>query len=154
MAMLQDGHWTIQDAPPALFHPAGPNSLLGKDSNWSNTPAWQGKLAKAFNGYLTTLSSDRRILLRQYELQDIAFKVVGVGSVGTFCLVMLFIDGQGKPLFLQVKEARAAQNETDCKTFMQACRSGKLEARSDEDMPQIWRRMATRISQEPKLPLC
>jgi uncharacterized protein (DUF2252 family) len=106
MAVLRDGRWTIQDAPPALFHPMGPNSLLGKASNWTDTKAWQGKLASAFDAYLKTLPSDRRELIAQYTLHDIAFKVVGVGSVGTFCLVMLFVDGHGKPLFLQVKEAR------------------------------------------------
>jgi len=106
MATLNDGHWTIQDAPPALFHPTGANSLLGKHSNWSDTDAWRSKLASAFDDYVGTLPPDRRALLGQYELQDIAFKVVGVGSVGTFCLVMLFVDAHGKPLFLQVKEAR------------------------------------------------
>ncbi|CAB3730007.1 hypothetical protein LMG26690_04695 [Achromobacter animicus] len=106
MAVQRDGAWTIQDAPPALFHPAGPASLLGPASNWTDTHAWRGKLAKAFEAYTETLSADQRTLLRHYTLNDIAFKVVGVGSVGTFCLVMLFIDGHGKPLFLQVKEAR------------------------------------------------
>lgn len=106
MAVLTDGRWTIQDAPPALFHPNGPNSLLGKDRKWSDADEWKGKLAVAFDAYLQTVSSDRRRLIGQFELHDIAFKVVGVGSVGTFCLVMLFVDGHGKPLFLQVKEAR------------------------------------------------
>ncbi|WNC94840.1 DUF2252 domain-containing protein [Paraburkholderia sp. FT54] len=106
MAVLHDGRWTIQDAPPALFHPTGPNSLLGKNRKWSDTDEWKGKLTHAFDGYLQTLSSERRELLGQFELHDIAFKVVGVGSVGTFCLVMLFVDSLGKPLFLQVKEAR------------------------------------------------
>lgn len=108
MAVMQDGRWTIQDAPPALFHPSGPNSLLGKDSAWSNSDAWKSKLATAFEAYLDTLAPDRRMLIGQHVLHDIAFKVVGVGSVGTFCLVMLFIDGHGQPLFLQVKEARAS----------------------------------------------
>ncbi|WP_250519066.1 DUF2252 domain-containing protein [Caballeronia sp. ATUFL_M1_KS5A] len=106
MATLTDGRWTIQDAPPALFHPSGPNSLLGRDGKWSNSDEWKGKLASAFDNYLQTLSSERRQLIAQYALHDIAFKVVGVGSVGTFCLVMLLIDSHGKPLFLQVKEAR------------------------------------------------
>lgn len=105
MATLQDGRWTIQDAPPALFHPSGPNSLLGEEK-WANTDAWKGKLAKAFDAYVQTLPFDRRALISQYELHDIAFKVVGVGSVGTFCLIMLFVDCHGNPLFLQVKEAR------------------------------------------------
>lgn len=107
MATLRDGRWTIQDAPPALFHPSGPNSLLG-DEKWADTDAWKGKLAKAFDAYVSTLPFDRRALIAQYELHDIAFKVVGVGSVGTFCLVMLFVDCHGNPLFLQVKEARAS----------------------------------------------
>jgi len=106
MAVLEDGRWRIQDAPPALFHPGGPNSLLGPDERWSDTNAWRGKLAKAFDAYVATLPFDRRMLLTQYDLHDIAFKVVGVGSVGTFCLVMLFVDCHGNPLFLQVKEAR------------------------------------------------
>lgn len=106
MAVLQNAHWTIRDAPPALFHPAGPNSLLDKDHNWSDTDEWKGKLASAFDSYLQTISSERRQLIGQFELHDIAFKVVGVGSVGTFCLVMLFVDSHGNPLFLQVKEAR------------------------------------------------
>ncbi|RFU44776.1 DUF2252 domain-containing protein [Paraburkholderia sp. DHOC27] len=106
MAEEHDGHWTIRDAPPALFHPGGPNSLLGEEQKWSNTDEWKGKLATAFDSYLQTIAPDRRLLIAQFELQDTAFKVVGVGSVGTFCLVMLFIDSHGKPLFLQVKEAR------------------------------------------------
>ncbi|WP_028218655.1 DUF2252 domain-containing protein [Paraburkholderia oxyphila] len=106
MAAQQDGHWVLQDSPPALFHPGGPNTLLGKDEAWSNTQAWENKLAAAFDAYLDTLAPERRALIGQFALQDVAFKVVGVGSVGTFCLVMLFIDSHGRPLFLQVKEAR------------------------------------------------
>ena len=41
----------------------------------------------------------------RYALKDVAFKVVGVGSVGTFCAIGLFMSGDGAPLFLQVKEA-------------------------------------------------
>lgn len=106
MAAQQDGRWVLQDAPPALFHPGGPNTLLGKDESWSTTHAWENKLAAAFDAYLDTLAPERRSLVGQFALQDVAFKVVGVGSVGTFCLVLLFIDSHGKPLFLQVKEAR------------------------------------------------
>ena len=46
------------------------------------------------------------MLLDRYELKDIAIKVVGVGSVGTFCAVMLLMASEQDPLFLQVKEAR------------------------------------------------
>lgn len=106
MAVQENGRWMLRDAPPALFHPGGPNTLLGKDEAWSNTKAWEGKLASAFDEYLRTLPADRQALIGQFQLQDVAFKVVGVGSVGTFCLVLLLVDSHGAPLFLQVKEAR------------------------------------------------
>jgi uncharacterized protein (DUF2252 family) len=56
--------------------------------------------------YRATLSHDRRHLLEQYHLVDMARKVVGVGSVGTRCWILLMegADG-GDPLFLQAKEA-------------------------------------------------
>jgi uncharacterized protein (DUF2252 family) len=57
--------------------------------------------------YRRTLQPDRRLLLDQYELTDVAHKVVGVGSVGTRCWIVLML-GQDHhdPLFLQVKEAQ------------------------------------------------
>ena len=56
--------------------------------------------------YRTSLVPDRRYLLEQYRLVDMARKVVGVGSVGTRCWILLMegVDG-GDPLFLQAKEA-------------------------------------------------
>jgi uncharacterized protein (DUF2252 family) len=59
-------------------------------------------------GYRESLQDDRRALLDRYELKDIAIKVVGVGSVGTYCCVMLLMASEQDPLFLQVKEARAS----------------------------------------------
>jgi len=47
------------------------------------------------------------MLLDRYEIKDAALKVVGVGGVGTACWMMLFMAGEGDPLILQVKEARA-----------------------------------------------
>jgi uncharacterized protein (DUF2252 family) len=55
--------------------------------------------------YGQTLTPDRRHLLEQYQLVHLARKVVGVGSVGTEAWILLFMDGRGTPLFLQVKEA-------------------------------------------------
>jgi uncharacterized protein (DUF2252 family) len=59
--------------------------------------------------YQRTLETDRRYLLDQYEFADMAHKVVGVGSVGTRCWIVLMLgrDG-GDPLFLQVKEAQSS----------------------------------------------
>ena len=64
-------------------------------------------LSSLLESYLVTLSDDRRKLLEQYHIADVARKVVGVGSVGTRCW-MIFLTGNHKkdPLFLQVKEAQ------------------------------------------------
>ena len=55
-----------------------------------------------------TLADDRRVLFDRYRLQDVSMKVVGVGSVGTYCAVALMMAEDDDPLFLQVKEARAS----------------------------------------------
>jgi len=60
---------------------------------------------KAFASYAQTLQEDRRVLLGRHALRDVAFKVVGVGSVGTFCAIALLEAGDGSPLLLQIKEA-------------------------------------------------
>jgi uncharacterized protein (DUF2252 family) len=53
-----------------------------------------------------TLQGDRRHLLEGYRYVDVARKVVGVGSVGTRCWIVLLLGrDEGDPLFLQVKEA-------------------------------------------------
>ncbi|MEL7206630.1 MAG: DUF2252 domain-containing protein [Actinomycetota bacterium] len=62
-------------------------------------------LARFFESYLDTLPSNRQRLLRRYGIVDVARKVVGVGSVGTRCLIVLLESGGGHPLFLQFKEA-------------------------------------------------
>ena len=60
-------------------------------------------------GYQRTLETDRRYLLQQYEFCDMARKVVGVGSVGTRCWIVLMLGrDDSDPLFLQVKEAEAS----------------------------------------------
>jgi len=59
-----------------------------------------------FAGYRKTLPTAYQSLLDRYEIKDAAIKVVGVGSVGTLCWVLLLMAGEGDPLFLQVKEAR------------------------------------------------
>ena len=56
--------------------------------------------------YRATLPADRRTLLERFELVDVAIKVVGVGSVGTRCAVVLLMAGDDDSLFLQLKEAR------------------------------------------------
>jgi uncharacterized protein (DUF2252 family) len=46
------------------------------------------------------------VLIDRYQLEDVAMKVVGVGSVGTFCGIALLLSGNGDSLFLQFKQAR------------------------------------------------
>ena len=59
--------------------------------------------------YQRTLETDRRYLLHQFEFCDMARKVVGVGSVGTRCWIILMLGrDEADPLFLQVKEAEAS----------------------------------------------
>jgi uncharacterized protein (DUF2252 family) len=60
---------------------------------------------RVFATYWKNLSPDRRKLLDRFAVKDLAFKVVGVGSVGTFCCVGLFLTADKEPLFLQIKEA-------------------------------------------------
>jgi uncharacterized protein (DUF2252 family) len=65
------------------------------------------QLGNLITKYRRTLETDRRHLFEQFELVDIARKVVGVGSVGTRCWIVLMLGrDQQDPLFLQVKEAQ------------------------------------------------
>jgi len=85
----------IRDERPIIFHPAGlrPGKI-------------EARVSRAFAGYEDSLTPSQRALFGHFELVDAAIKVVGVGSVGTRCWVLLLVDGAGEPLFLQVKEAR------------------------------------------------
>jgi len=64
-------------------------------------------LGLVLESYIKSLADDRRALLEQYRIVDVARKVVGVGSVGTRCWIIFLAGSQdGDPLFLQVKEAQ------------------------------------------------
>jgi uncharacterized protein (DUF2252 family) len=66
-------------------------------------------LHQLFRSYRMTLQGDRRTLLEQFQLVDLARKVVGVGSVGTRAWIALLLGRDGQdPLFLQMKEAEAS----------------------------------------------
>ena len=60
----------------------------------------------AFEAYKVSQPEDRGVLLDRYRLTDVAFKIVGIGSVGTFCALGLFTDRDGATLLLQLKEAQ------------------------------------------------
>jgi uncharacterized protein (DUF2252 family) len=86
------GHPRIIDSPPLVYHPRQ-TIKLGK------------QVKEMFRRYRLTLPEERRVILDRYHIVDIARKVVGIGSVGTRCAVLLLMAGQRDPLFLQFKEA-------------------------------------------------
>lgn len=86
------GRPRIVDQPPILFHPA--------------IEDFEAMCQEALEGYRQTLSDERRILFDRYRFEDGALKVVGIGSVGTRCLIGLFFSEDNHPLILQFKEAR------------------------------------------------
>ncbi|GAN60147.1 hypothetical protein ACI01nite_09590 [Acetobacter cibinongensis] len=69
-------------------------------------PEQESAVRTAFARYVATQPPERAILLQHYRLQDVIFKVVGIGSVGTFCAIGLFTTADGEPLLLQIKEAQ------------------------------------------------
>ncbi|MCW3463432.1 DUF2252 domain-containing protein [Chitinophaga nivalis] len=89
----ESGSFEIADQPPLIYHPL--HVAQEKD-----------KIRSFMEQYMRTLQDDRRFLVSQYEVIDVALKVVGVGSVGTRCLIALLMNNKDEPLFLQVKEAR------------------------------------------------
>ena len=91
------GGLRIEDRPPLIYH--FDQAADARD---------RIDAASVFTAYLDTLPPERRVLVQRYRLADVAFKVVGVGSVGTFCAVGLFVSGDAEPLFLQIKEARTS----------------------------------------------
>ncbi|KPC55378.1 DUF2252 domain-containing protein [Amantichitinum ursilacus] len=106
LAGQADGAWTIRDTPPAVFHIHGNTTLFEADDDWMLLGSGEALLERLRKEYLGTLSGSHRKLLERFTVQDVAFKVVGVGSVGTRCLIALMMDSQHQPLFLQIKEAR------------------------------------------------
>ncbi|MFC9247996.1 DUF2252 domain-containing protein [Streptomyces sp. NPDC057136] len=94
-----DGRPRIAADPPLLV-PAG--DLLPDVERSALERQFRGLIER----YGRTLPSDRRALLKDYRLADVARKVVGVGSVGTRCWIFLLLGRDDQdPLFLQAKEA-------------------------------------------------
>ena len=92
LTVESDGRRRIVDDPPVIEHVTSEEGLTER-------------LEGALHQYRETLTADRRALLDRYRFVDFARKVVGVGSVGTRCWVVLMQGPNGGPLFLQVKEA-------------------------------------------------
>jgi uncharacterized protein (DUF2252 family) len=93
LAAVVDGRLRLVDRPPILTH--------------VHDDCLSELLRTLFRGYLSSLQEDRRQLLERYRFLDFALKVVGIGSVGTRCFVVLLDSSHhDDPLLLQVKEAQ------------------------------------------------
>jgi uncharacterized protein (DUF2252 family) len=100
LTTVREGRLTIVEDPPLIYH-------------FHDDPeAVAAFLRDFFERYRRSLSGDLRQLYDRYRLQDVAMKVVGVGSVGTRCAVALFMSDATDPLFLQIKEARRSVIES------------------------------------------
>ena len=95
LTTVEDGQWRIIDDPPVVTHPPLPGGLE--------------MLRDVFSGYRDSLAQNRRELIERFRFVDYALKVVGVGSVGTRCFIIL-LEGrdQEDPMILQAKEATAS----------------------------------------------
>ena len=88
-----NGRRRFVDQPPLITH-----------QDWSREQ--YENLIRLYDQYRASLLPDRRVILDRYRMVDVAFKVVGIGSVGTRAFVVLLLAEDGDPLILQIKEAR------------------------------------------------
>jgi hypothetical protein len=93
----------IVDQPPLIFH-----------YNDQRDKEFFQNAIDSLKGYRKNLSLGVSLLLDRFAVVDVAFKVVGVGSVGTICGIILLMSGKGDPLFLQFKQARQSVLEPYC----------------------------------------
>jgi len=86
----EDGRLRFVDAPPTMTHV---------------DEVVEENILEAIRRYTESVHVDIRLLMRHYVMTDIVRRVVGVGSVGTQCALVLLQDGDGNALLLQAKEA-------------------------------------------------
>ena len=92
-----DGRPRFADKPPFLSHDGPDGEPVGDVLN-----------AALLERYKATLQPERALLLDRHGLSDVAFKVVGIGSVGTYCAIGLLATPDGDTLVLQLKQAGEA----------------------------------------------
>jgi uncharacterized protein (DUF2252 family) len=101
---LVDGEPRIVSDPPLIVPAADLAAEAGLPFE-----RLEGVIHQLFREYRRTLQPDRRHLLEEFRMVDLARKVVGVGSVGTRCWIVLLLGRDSNdPLFLQIKEAQAS----------------------------------------------
>jgi uncharacterized protein (DUF2252 family) len=100
LTRIVDGRPRIISDPPLIV---SIDDLLPRQMD---RKAFEAQLTDLLSKYRRTLETDRRHLFEEFEFADMARKVVGVGSVGTRCWIVLMLGrDESDPLFLQVKEA-------------------------------------------------
>jgi len=113
------GRHRIKDDPPLTYHPARERAFVAL-------------FRAATLHYRKSLPKDRRTLFDAYQVIDAAMKVVGVGSVGTVCAVVLLEADPDDQVFLQVKQARRSVLEPY---------AGKSEYRNQGERVVVGQRM-------------
>jgi uncharacterized protein (DUF2252 family) len=103
LTAIVGGRRVILEDPPVVMH--------------VETAGAEDTLRKVFTDYRASMPENRRDFLERYRFVDFALKVVGVGSVGTRCYVVV-LEGRDEndPLILQAKEATASVLEPYLKT--------------------------------------
>jgi uncharacterized protein (DUF2252 family) len=97
LANIVDDKYRLRDDAPFIVHETHTKSGRTIDE----------ALGLFLESYMLSLADDRKVLLKQYRIVDVARKVVGVGSVGTRCWIVFLLGNDSEdPLFLQVKEAQ------------------------------------------------
>ncbi|HEY1177900.1 MAG TPA: DUF2252 domain-containing protein [Phytomonospora sp.] len=101
---VSDGRHRIASRPPILV----PLRELDAFQTMS-ADAVDRLIREQFRTYRSTLEDNRRHLLERFQVVDVARKVVGVGSVGTWAFIVLLLGRDAQdPLFLQVKQATSS----------------------------------------------
>lgn len=90
MKIGPDGTPRLREAPPVLQH-------VDEDT--------EGPVVESIQEYLAAVPADVALLLSHFRVTDVALRVVGVGSVGTRCYLVIMVGPNGTPLILQIKEA-------------------------------------------------
>ena len=90
METAPDGTLRLREAPPVLQH-------VDEEV--------EAPLLEAVEEYLAAVPADIALLLSHFRITDVALRVVGVGSVGTRCYLVILVGPDSTPLILQIKEA-------------------------------------------------
>jgi uncharacterized protein (DUF2252 family) len=102
LCSIIDGRPRISRDPPLIV--PFDHTAMGIDAD-----GFAVALDDIVGSYRQSLAPDRQRLVEQYRVVEVARKVVGVGSVGTRCWIVLLLDrANGTPLFLQIKQAEAS----------------------------------------------